>query len=443
MEAINEFLASDEVWLLVAVLVAGVFLLAAKHPATVTAASRLNDAPISKGPEHYAVVATPLALALLAYQPAAVFAEGPARGLLILPIPLLAVLILLQIRAVAWPAFWLTALAGIYTYSTLGEDDSSRGVVHTISLISVGVAFLTFAIYGRAMLAYPLTRWLIAGIALLGMAALYLEDGAKNAAGGTVIYLVALIMVAFLRKRGGLAALTFAAIGVVVAFELDFRAMIGYSALFLFFYAAAGRRSYRVVGIASVSAILGAVMWFFLNIKTSPLAIDISRRIAGLTGRRSESGRDELWPHVLQAAQDSPWFGLGAGTLPRDLLATSFSSHNYYIQLFIQVGFIGLAVLILFLITVWNRLYTARTPAARFGSALFLMFIVHNGTEVIMFQNLISAAVPAWCAIGLAVALNYTQPSSGTLTASGDDTLDSKLPVPHSGLAMNNGFRSR
>ena len=409
MGAINDLTGTSTIWLVIAVLAALVALLAARHPKVAAKSIATMSGPNVRGPEYYAVIVIPLALALLAYQPASVFTPGLAQGLLILPLPLLVSLILAQARPVLWPAIWLGVLVGIYAFSTAGEPDPARGVIHTVSLVTVGAAFLTFAIYGKAMMAYRATRYAVAAIAVIGIAAIYAENGAKNAAGGTAIYLVALIFLAFLRRRGSLAALSFAAIGVVIAFVLDFRAMIAYAALFLGFYAAAGLRQYRYIGIMSVAALLSAVMWFFLNIKTSPLAIDISRQIADWTGRRSESGRDTLWPRVLQAANESPMFGLGAGTLPRDLLSTSFSSHNYFVQLFIQVGFVGLAVLILFLISVWNLLYTARTPAARFGSALFLMFIVHNGTEVIMFQNLISAAVPAWCAIGLAVAMNRVQ----------------------------------
>jgi hypothetical protein len=74
---------------------------------------------------------------------------------------------------------------------------------------------------------------------------------------------------------------------------------------------------------------------------------------------------------------------------------------------YLQVGVIGMVVLIAFLLAVWRILARATCAAGRFGSAVFIMFVVHNATEVLMFQNNALVAVPAWCTIGLALAIEH------------------------------------
>jgi hypothetical protein len=76
---------------------------------------------------------------------------------------------------------------------------------------------------------------------------------------------------------------------------------------------------------------------------------------------------------------------------------------------YLQLGLVGLILVVCFLLAIWRLLSAAGSTAGKFGSALFLMFIVHNGTEVLMLQNNSLVAVPAWCSIGLALAIDREQ----------------------------------
>lgn len=386
----------------------------------------------------------PFALLILAYPAITVLAPSVAEAVLVLPLPLFAVLILTRLTNVLWPAIWLAALTGVYAFSTwLGPpgmylsfpSEEGAGLVHTVTVASVGAAFLMFALYGDGLRSYAGMKAIITGVVAADIIAVFTHVDAKNAVGGTVVYLTAVLCVAWF-GGGKLGALLLSAVAAAVGVAIGFRAMIAYTAVFLIAYMLSARvsgRAYFWGGIAATSAAISGMLWFHRNLTTSPLARDIAYRIEELSGRRANSGRETLWPRILQTTEENPLFGMGAGVVPRDFLSTQLSSHNYYIQLYLQVGLIGLAVLLLFLLAVWRKLAYSTNAEGRFGAALFLMFVIHNSTEVIMFQNLTLAAVPAWCAIGLALA--HTHPPGGDETASGDAARADKSVVPHSRLA--------
>jgi hypothetical protein len=156
--------------------------------------------------------------------------------------------------------------------------------------------------------------------------------------------------------------------------------------------------------LAASSTIYGLI-WYFQNLYTSSIAAEISQLIFEWTQRPASSGREWLWPAILNAVGEDHWFGLGSGVIPGDFLSTDYSSHSYYLQTYLQVGLIGLFTLVVFLAAVWSLL-TEKSDAARtFGSAIFAMFILHNASEVIMLQNGMMASAMAWMTIGIAMGV--------------------------------------
>ncbi|MGV0795810.1 O-antigen ligase family protein [Mycolicibacterium elephantis] len=422
-------------WVLAAGFVIG---LAGIYSAASRAKTRMSalESPVVPGAAEpatrYRALVAPFGLLLVSYPAFVIASPRLSELILVLPVPLLAILILLQVSKVAWPALWLASLAVVYAFSSW-DSGNHAGFIHTVTLISVGVCFLAFAAYGSALMGYAGMRLAIAAMVVVNVLVVVGNMPNKNTTGGVLIYLLALLCVVFI-KNGWTAVALLTVAGVGIGIALDFRALIAYVAIFAVSFLAATRlrhRTYRWAGIALAGFAVGGVLWFNLNITTSELAVGIADRIEEWSDRRTNSGREYLWPRLLAQIDDNLFFGLGAGTLPRDLLSTTLSSHNYYIQVLLQVGIIGLALLLLFLLAVWTILSKGETVAGRFGSALFLMFVVHNSTETLMFQNTTLVAVPAWCAIGIAVSFEiYNQPGSLVVADGGRHTRPDRAVVP-------------
>ncbi|MFB9957699.1 O-antigen ligase family protein [Agromyces bracchium] len=299
----------------------------------------------------------------------------------------------------------------MYAIGTVFMPYSEQGFRNTLSAFSGLSTLALFAAYGNEMLGYRGFRFALYAICAVGLIGLGSLDLPKNITGGTVLYLVALVTISIIsqaRRGFWMYSSLFVATSVLLSFWMDFRGLLGYAAVFAAAMVGAHvlrPRAYWLVGIVGSVAIISATLWYFLNVNQNQLINDITRIVSETSGRRALSGRDWLWPAILSAVESSPLMGLGSGALPRDIMQTDLSAHNYYLQLYLQIGLVGLAILTSLLLVVWRRLAFGRSPAVQFGSALFLMFVAHNSTEVLMFQNGLIAAVPAWCAIGIAISV--------------------------------------
>jgi O-antigen ligase len=340
----------------------------------------------------------------------ATVAPGVADPLLLTIAVLLFSLVLGQLKGLTWPVLWLSMLVTIYALSSQFGENRAQGLRHTLTLVALSAMFLAFATYGSAVLSL---RWFrVAAAVTLTADVVIVSAGGfpKNTAGGALIYVFALAITAVLARKGSsgwIGALAFAVVGIAISYILNFRFLLIGSLVFLVcfgFTTVFKTRGYWLFGLVGASASVGAVLWFFLSLNRAGLAWDLGQRIRTLTGHRANTGRETIWVYVLNAVQDKPLLGLGAGVLPRDVMRTEFSAHSYYLQIFLQTGALGVILVMGFLVSIWSILAKAKSAAGRFGSAVFIMVVVHNATEVLMFQNNALVAAPAWCCIGLAIA---------------------------------------
>lgn len=301
--------------------------------------------------------------------------------------------------------FW-----GVYAISAFAILGTGQGVRHLATTVAASGALLLFATYGREMLRYRWFRGWIYVLCLGGVAATYVAGLPKNITGGVILYLMALFFVALItnaRRPPWRYVFSYLVVATVLGFLLDFRGMIAFASILVVGYLGAktlNKRFFWFVGIVGSVAAIAAIIWYFLNVYTSGLARTITILVVDTSGRPATSGRDWLWPSIIDAVQHQPWFGLGAGTLPRDIMPTTLSSHSFYLQVYLQLGFVGIALLVMVLLAVWKPLAFSRTTVGQFGAAVFLMFVAHNATEVLMFQNALMVAIPAWCTIGIALS---------------------------------------
>ena len=68
------------------------------------------------------------------------------------------------------------------------------------------------------------------------------------------------------------------------------------------------------------------------------------------TGKSIMSGRNDIWVPLIEMINLKPYIGYGPGAMASELIATDQSPHNLYLNVLMQLGYIGLMAFILLLL---------------------------------------------------------------------------------------------
>lgn len=120
-----------------------------------------------------------------------------------------------------------------------------------------------------------------------------------------------------------------------------------------------------------------------------------------ISGQRAMSGRDEMWPLVLSAIQDSMWFGYGPGSSVSDLFVQNLSAHNLFLQVAYQTGLVGVFFLFGALLYLHYALVRSRSEIQRRAGAAFLPAVLFlNIFGVSLTQNMFAYGAMYWAVLG-------------------------------------------
>lgn len=153
--------------------------------------------------------------------------------------------------------------------------------------------------------------------------------------------------------------------------------------------------SYRVLAIP-VLTLLGAIMTLYINIYWDSVT-------APLNDPNGLTGRVQIWPPLLAYANDHWLTGSGYGSFwnigpnspiyeyAQGWVTGVGNGHNGYIDMLTQLGFPGLAIIVVgvILIPFFRLLFSGTAPRAR-GALLFAMLVFcagHNFTETSLFDR--------------------------------------------------------
>lgn len=295
-----------------------------------------------------------------------------------------------------------------YLVNSFSTTSSLTGIRHTLAAFAGISALLFFSRYGSIIRSQKIWSRCLILLCLVSIALVATSSMQKNIASGTIAYLASIITALSIEDRDDwLKPLAFGVSIAFLGYLNEFRALIPLSFAFMITWTFYDRVP-RLISFFSIIVILllfsYSIIWFYTNIFTSSLAADISYFISSISGRPATSGREWLWPIIISAASTSPIYGVGSGIIPANITSTEYSSHNYYLQTFLQVGILGISFLISLLIFTLHQISNKNLVCGRFGLSLFVMFIIHNSSEVIMLQNGMTAGLMAWTAIGICIS---------------------------------------
>jgi O-antigen ligase len=141
------------------------------------------------------------------------------------------------------------------------------------------------------------------------------------------------------------------------------------------------------------------------------MVFDVSTIVAEFLGRDPTlHGRTGIWDAVLKL-QTSPLLGMGyesfwmgnrlaAVSTEIGITGTLNEAHNGYIEMYLNLGIVGVALLLLFMISSYRTVYRRYTVSPHFGSfgmALWVVMVFDNFTEAAFRAGLL------WCALLLLV----------------------------------------
>ncbi|WP_282138456.1 O-antigen ligase family protein [Rossellomorea aquimaris] len=123
------------------------------------------------------------------------------------------------------------------------------------------------------------------------------------------------------------------------------------------------------------------------------------------TGKSIMSGRDDVWRPVIIAINEQPWFGYGPGTLPIDVTGIDLSTHNLYLQIALQNGYLGLFVFIILLLYFWMIFYrNLKNKTVRLVASFFIAILIHQSFEIALTQNQLSIGLMQWFIISVGIS---------------------------------------
>lgn len=163
---------------------------------------------------------------------------------------------------------------------------------------------------------------------------------------------------------------------------------------------------------------LGVVFWFLFE--ATLLRESIAPRVLNALGRdMTFTGRVELWSELWKIGLMRPFLGQGFGGfwVPENSLTNSLwgklgwspiDAHNGYLDVFIEMGILGVAAVLLVVIKTYQRISGSFLPyfeSARLRMIFLFVFILHNFAET----SLCNLNNPLWVCFLFSAAFLPTQ----------------------------------
>lgn len=127
------------------------------------------------------------------------------------------------------------------------------------------------------------------------------------------------------------------------------------------------------------------------------------------TGKSIMSGRNDIWVPLIEMINLKPYIGYGPGAMASELIATDQSPHNLYLNVLMQLGYIGLMAFILLLLIFWLAISEVKNNfIIRLVGSYFIAILIHQSFEITLFQNQLSVGLLQWfiLGIGFSIAIN-------------------------------------
>lgn len=309
-----------------------------------------------------------------------------------------------------WLVYFSMAVFFIYALSSYEWRSLFRGLQVVITIAIVLSAFLYGAhssvLFGRLLFWSSFFSLLV----LIVFGSLFFE-GARasfqnaNSLGLAGYVLLSLIMFSY---GGGFWKWILSLLAVWLIVLSGSRAsLLAVLMFFITYWAMPLLRKYQAIFVIYLLLLLGGGFFLILFV-TGVVAEDWMAYFDALSreyfNKRIESGRNEVWSHVIELIKEKPFWGWGGGVVLSDLSQWDYSVHNLYLQVLLQVGLVGLFGVIFLILILWFGLFSVACDRyGRVAASSFVGLLVVQFFEVSFFQNNLALSLPIMILVGVAL----------------------------------------
>lgn len=127
----------------------------------------------------------------------------------------------------------------------------------------------------------------------------------------------------------------------------------------------------------------------------------IENLVLEYTGKSLMSGRQDIWGPLISNINKNPIIGFGAGTttgLPK-------STHNLYLNIAMQNGYLGLVLFSIILLIIWGIFWkTHKNNTVRLVASFFIVTIVYQTFEITFTEHQLSVGLIQWFIISIGIS---------------------------------------
>lgn len=226
----------------------------------------------------------------------------------------------------------------------------------------------------------------------------------------------------YLAERGGRARVLLSIfLGLLISyFSMSRTALFGLVifSLLLFFinWIYKLRSMLLLVSLGAVMAPLAAIA-IYIGSFSVRAGVLYAEYFGSVSNKSLDSGRQLIWPLVWQGVTQKPWLGWGLDAAPRILAdynaSGDFSSHNLYLQILLQSGWVGLILWMLFFYHLFSWIRSWKdSDISKFLYAYLTVMLLTQSAEVTLTQNNLPITVTFWIFLGCAIACSVNREKS-------------------------------
>ncbi|QHW35961.1 O-antigen ligase family protein [Staphylococcus ursi] len=149
-----------------------------------------------------------------------------------------------------------------------------------------------------------------------------------------------------------------------------------------------------------------AFIYIYPLLPTFQFYLPLENWVLAHTGKSIMSGRNELWIPLTEFISQKPLLGYGPGTLAQGLYLHNQSPHNLYLNILMQIGYLGLILILIIFLLIWLSMTRYKNHfLVRLSASFFVGIIVHQSFETTLFQNQLSIGLLQIFIIGVGFSM--------------------------------------
>lgn len=151
--------------------------------------------------------------------------------------------------------------------------------------------------------------------------------------------------------------------------------------------------------------IIGGVIVIYPNLGSWEGFEEVNRFLGQFSQKDLLSGREKVWLDAMTFIKEKPFYGYGLQVTLQELTGDIYHAHNQFLQIALQGGVIGLALIGSILGSIWYGLYQVKdNRVVRISASIFVGIIVMGLFENTLLGDNIRQGVLQWGMIGIGMS---------------------------------------